>query len=310
MEVLNKIYGNELDKEEINSGTGDINLAFNYEGVKEKPKRIPNKGEGYAVSKVECINGTADWDPTNWGLTNIKMTSNGNLTCNLTIVDGYNITILDNDHGSIKIDNYVAGPGEVINITEVMPNETNDFYNGIIIDYGTETEQVIDRNTMEFTMPNKNITITSKWATWLYSDGKQNIPFRKAYVWGNGGNVTFGSNYMQIIINATSSSYQSIESSNTVNLVNYSNLGIEFETILKGSADTFNSQIHFGISSVQNADPTTKYLEYYYGGMEEGKIINTTIDIKDYNGNYYIGFNLRSYGNNPTVRIYKIWLEY
>ena len=108
LDVLNKIYGNELEKEEV--VYNDINLAFEYIGEKEKPEKLPGKGEGYYVQSVSCQNGTAKWSNELWALTNVESENKQIMSCELTLGDDetYDDTI-DQSFENLKPENVVSG---------------------------------------------------------------------------------------------------------------------------------------------------------------------------------------------------------
>lgn len=95
-DVLDKIYGNDLNKEEVVND--DIILAFEYSGSKETPTQLPQKDDGYYVQSVSCQNGSAKWSNDIWALTDIVSENNKTISCKLTLGDDpiFDETIQDN----------------------------------------------------------------------------------------------------------------------------------------------------------------------------------------------------------------------
>ena len=78
-----------IDNDEIcfEGNENDINLAFEYNGSKETPTKLPGKDEGYYVQSVSCQNGTAKWSNDLWALTDIVWENNNMMACKLILGD-------------------------------------------------------------------------------------------------------------------------------------------------------------------------------------------------------------------------------
>lgn len=134
--------------------------------------------------------------------------------------------------------------------------------------------------------------------------------FIAGFTYGN-GSITKQSDRLSLSVsgNPTDNAFRNYETSNKIDLTNFSRIVIEWENINPYSTDASISKLFVSLTKGASGAPAAQTISEY---NTFGKMVDA-LDVSNFNGTYYIAISAvdgNPTPNNPvSLNVYKIWCE-